>query len=259
MSTQREKVIEAVRCENGELGRVVGQSLRKLREQSGMTQIQLADKLGIGQASISKMERRGDVQLSTLKKYVNALGASLSIEATFPPSASVHRAFENERYDEHQLVLPLFNDELFQPKRDVVLSIKPQYSTKIMEGEKTVELRRRFPLSAPKGAIAYIYSTTPVMAIVGTAEISEIYKLPINTIWKTYKKSAFIEKSTFQKYFHGLEEGFAIELANVKSLPRQLSLNELRNRFGFIPPQSFLYAKPELRKAVLDEYIKLPD
>ena len=52
------------------------------------------------------------------------------------------------------------------------MSIRPKYSGRIMAGEKTVELRRRFPASAPKGTIAYIYSTSPERAMVGVADIA---------------------------------------------------------------------------------------
>ena len=61
------------------------------------------------------------------------------------------------------------DDEPSKHQRDVVLSIKPVYSEKILNGSKTVKLRRRFPVSAPNGTLAYIYSTSPVKAISRTA------------------------------------------------------------------------------------------
>lgn len=56
-------------------------SLRKARQQ---TQAELADKLGIDQASVSAIENRSDLLLSTLTKYVRALGGDVEIRAVFP-------------------------------------------------------------------------------------------------------------------------------------------------------------------------------
>ncbi|MFZ1988769.1 MAG: helix-turn-helix domain-containing protein [Alphaproteobacteria bacterium] len=239
-------------------GRVVGESLRALRELACLTQAQMADRLNVRQAAISKIEHRGDVQISSLQRYVEALGAELRIEAMFSNAEAIglrpDGLFDGETADEDQLVFPLFGDEVFRPKRDVVLSIRPQYSQKIFCGEKTIELRRRFPISAPPGTVVYIYSTSPVRAMVGSAEIVSVRKLPIAHIWKKYGKSASITKTEFNSYFSGVREGFALKFANARPFVRELDLSELRQRFGFEPPQSFLYATPILRRALRNEY-----
>lgn len=265
MGSQRDftnRVIKAVRVGTGDAGRVVGQSLRDLREILGLTQVEMARRLRVGQAAISKIEKRGDVQISSLAKYVNALGAKLNIAAVFPAgvSATEHLKdlFDDDAHDDGQLCFSIFGDDLFRPHRDVVLSIRPEYSRRIIEGKKTVELRRRFPLSAPKGTLAYIYSTSPDQALVGRAEIADVVKVPVPEIWRKYSDSAFIEKSDFNEYFRGLQEGFVLKFKNAQPLPRQLNLAELRERFGFEPPQSFLYAKPLLRVALQDEYSNVP-
>lgn len=49
-----------------------------------MTQTQLAEKLGLKQASVSGMERRSDIQMSTLKRVIEALGGRLELSAIFP-------------------------------------------------------------------------------------------------------------------------------------------------------------------------------
>lgn len=57
--------------------------LSRVREQRGMTQQQLATALGMKQASVSGIERREDIQLSTLRKYVEALGGSIEVFLQF--------------------------------------------------------------------------------------------------------------------------------------------------------------------------------
>ena len=57
------------------------QELRQAREQS---QEALAKALGGSQASVSKMERRADMYVSTLRNYIEAMGGELEIIASFP-------------------------------------------------------------------------------------------------------------------------------------------------------------------------------
>lgn len=263
MSKLKGRIVDATRVQDTDLGRVIGKSLRSLREVAGVTQIELAARLDVGQAAISKIEHRGDVQISSLRKYVEALGATLRIGAEFSREAgrglNFASVFDSETQTDDQLVFPIFEDELFRPARDVVLSVRPQYSEKIFSGKKKIELRRRFPVSAPRGTLAYIYSTSPVRAMVGSAEIENVWKLPILEIWKKYGSQAQIEKPDFDKYFSGINMGFAIKLKGAHRFTRPLELSELRNRFGFEPPQSFLYADPLLRTALKNEYSVVPD
>ena len=59
--------------------------LRELREQAKLTQQAMAQELHVSQNSVSKLER-GNIdhtQKRTLKKYVETLGGSLKVEATF--------------------------------------------------------------------------------------------------------------------------------------------------------------------------------
>lgn len=252
------KIVDVVPASEAEMERSVGEALKRLRKLSGLTKLEMAKRLEIGQAAISKIEGKGDIQVSTIQKFVEALGAQLRIDAAFPENSQlalhIRDTFDIECGDENQLILPIFGDDPFRPQRDVVLSIRPKYSEKIIEGLKTVELRRRFPVSAPKGTIAYIYSTSPVRAMVGMAEISDVLKLPVAKIWKMFSDTAFIEKADFDKYFEGVEDGYALKFKNVKAFSDPLPLSELRTRFGFEPPQSFLYAKHDLRKALKDEH-----
>lgn len=57
------------------------QELRRAREQ---TQVKVAKTLGITQDSVSRLEQRSDLLLSTLRSYVEALGGNLSLIAEFP-------------------------------------------------------------------------------------------------------------------------------------------------------------------------------
>lgn len=64
-------------------------SLAELRRARAMTQDQLAADLHVGQASIAKLERRADMYLSTLRRFVEAMGGELEIVARFPDQPHV--------------------------------------------------------------------------------------------------------------------------------------------------------------------------
>jgi transcriptional regulator with XRE-family HTH domain len=59
-------------------------TLQELRRARKLTQVRMAKALGIGQDGVSKLEKRSDLLLSTLRKTVEAMGGSLSLIAEFP-------------------------------------------------------------------------------------------------------------------------------------------------------------------------------
>jgi DNA-binding XRE family transcriptional regulator len=59
-------------------------SLQDLRKALGFTQVALAKKLNVGQDTVSRVETRADLLLSTLSGYVQAMGGELKLVAEFP-------------------------------------------------------------------------------------------------------------------------------------------------------------------------------
>jgi transcriptional regulator with XRE-family HTH domain len=64
-------------------------SLRDLRKARRLTQARIAKRLGITQDSVSRLEQRSDLLLSTLRKTVKAMGGDIRIVAEFPDRAPV--------------------------------------------------------------------------------------------------------------------------------------------------------------------------
>ena len=58
--------------------------LDKMRKARSMTQTAVAERLDVDQGSVSKLEGRTDMYLSTLREYVEALGGTLELRADFP-------------------------------------------------------------------------------------------------------------------------------------------------------------------------------
>ena len=79
LSPQRRARIEARKIELRE-----DMALHELRKALGQSQEALAAKLDVNQPAITKMERRSDIRISSLKRMIEAMGGSLEIKAHFP-------------------------------------------------------------------------------------------------------------------------------------------------------------------------------
>ena len=64
-------------------------ALDELRNAKQLTQADMAEVLGVPQSSISRIEQRADMYLSTLRNYVQAMGGVLQIQAVFPEGGTV--------------------------------------------------------------------------------------------------------------------------------------------------------------------------
>jgi DNA-binding transcriptional regulator YiaG len=58
--------------------------LQELRHAKELSQVKLAEALHVNQAAISKLERRTDMYISTLRAYIKAMGGDLEVIARFP-------------------------------------------------------------------------------------------------------------------------------------------------------------------------------
>ena len=63
---------------------LVEMQLQEIRKTRQVTQVEVAKSMNVEQASISKLERREDMYVSTLREYVKALGGELKMVASFP-------------------------------------------------------------------------------------------------------------------------------------------------------------------------------
>jgi transcriptional regulator with XRE-family HTH domain len=72
--------------------------LSELRQLAGKSQQQLAAALGIKQPSLSKLENQDDMQISTLRRIVQALGGELEVIAKFPKGAVKIDQFDQTKH-----------------------------------------------------------------------------------------------------------------------------------------------------------------
>ena len=72
-------------------------SLEQLRAARELTQANLADILHVNQAAVSKMERRTDMYVATLSRFIEAMGGTLEIRANFPDGPVLITQFSDTR------------------------------------------------------------------------------------------------------------------------------------------------------------------
>ena len=68
--------------------------LQELRKARSITQIEVARSMSVEQAAISRLERREDMYVSTLRDYIRALGGELKLVASFPDADIQVHPFE---------------------------------------------------------------------------------------------------------------------------------------------------------------------
>ena len=68
--------------------------LQDIRKSRNVTQVELAHLLNVEQATISKLENREDMYVSTLREYIRALGGELQLVAKFPDAEIKVHNFE---------------------------------------------------------------------------------------------------------------------------------------------------------------------
>jgi len=124
----------------------------------------------------------------------------------------------------------------------VILSIKPEFAEKILDGTKRFEFRKA-SFSARDVKTVVIYATKPIGKVVGEFDIDSVLVGDPKEIWGKTKNFAGINKRFFDEYFQDRTTAVAIAVGEVRRFEVPLDLND----FGtdIYPPQSFRYLPAE--------------
>lgn len=133
-----------------------------------------------------------------------------------------------------------FHFPIESPLNGIMMSIQPYFSDKIMNGEKVVEIRRKFNKKWENHTVA-IYSSSPVKKLVGYAKIQGINEDRPEIIWSKYSTHLGCTKLMYDNYTKGLDKVFAISLSNISKLTTPVSLDYLTDSIErkIYPPQSY--------------------
>jgi transcriptional regulator with XRE-family HTH domain len=69
-------------------------ALYQVREARSLTQVNLAKVLNVNQGAVSRMEKRTDMYVSTLRNFIQAMGGQLQVKAVFPEGEVEIEQFE---------------------------------------------------------------------------------------------------------------------------------------------------------------------
>lgn len=119
---------------------------------------------------------------------------------------------------------------------NMLISINPEYVENIFNGTKRYEYRKiKCKQDIDK---IIIYSTYPIMKVVGEAKVEKILEDSPDNIWKETKKYSGVDLQFYQKYFNGKTKAIAYKLTNIKKYknPKDLSSYGVK-----VAPQSFVY------------------
>lgn len=125
-------------------------------------------------------------------------------------------------------------------ERALLLSVRPKYIRSILDGTKTIELRRS-RIHASEGALVILYSTSPTRSVVATATLDRIIESDPKDLWPVVDGYAGVTRGEYDEYFRGASRAFGLRLKNVKRLSSPLTLVQMRDLTGLEPAQSFRY------------------
>jgi len=119
----------------------------------------------------------------------------------------------------------------------VLLSIKPEFASKIFDGSKGYEYRRTIFRRNDIGIVA-VYASHPIRKVIGEFEIEDILCEAPLVLWRKTADKAGITLEEFLKYFANREKGYAIRVGKARTYCRPVPLTDLMVSTA---PQSFMY------------------
>lgn len=117
----------------------------------------------------------------------------------------------------------------------ILLSIKPEFVEKILDGTKRYEFRKRLAKDVAK---IVVYSTAPIKLVVAEVDVIGTIECPKQELWDITHEYAGIDRTRFYEYFSDCKNACAYVLGNVVQYDTPKSLDE----YGLsLAPQSFIY------------------
>lgn len=122
----------------------------------------------------------------------------------------------------------------------VLLTIRATYAKAIMNGSKTVEVRRRFS-NRWVGRRVAVYAASPISGLLGEAKIERSREGTPAAVWELFSGRLACSRSAFLEYTRGCEKVTALELTEVRQYDRTATLEDMSQMVGarLQPPQSY--------------------
>lgn len=126
---------------------------------------------------------------------------------------------------------------------DVLISIKPEYVDRILNGEKKFEFRKAI-FKSRRVEKVFIYASHPVQRIVASFELDKVITGDPREVWNHCRQYAGVSEKAYFEYFLDRDVAFSIKIKNLKKFKTPLRPTE--HIPGFRPPQSYMYVDKKL-------------
>ena len=134
----------------------------------------------------------------------------------------------------------------------VLLSVQPRFASALLDGSKTVELRRRRARIAD-GALCLLYATSPTCALVGAIRIATTDAASQDTLWSRYATVMGLTRHEYDAYLAGATRPCAILVSAATVFTQPVTLSELRRRYqAFVAPQSYRFLREREARSLLN-------
>lgn len=127
------------------------------------------------------------------------------------------------------------------PDLGVLLSVHPRFASALLDGSKTVEVRRRRAHIADD-TVCLLYASSPTCALVGALRVATTDIGSAETLWSRYGHAMGLTRQEYVTYLDGAAQPCAIIVAATAVFSQPVRLPELRQRSrAFVAPQSYRF------------------
>ena len=126
----------------------------------------------------------------------------------------------------------------------MIMSIHPRHIQRILQGEKTVELRKTRP-AVEAGQPAALYATAPTSAVVATCVIDRVVVGIPGQLRSALLGPARVTAQEYDAYLSGSPQAVALYLRNVSVLNEPITLDHIRQSQAWHPPQTWHFLHPD--------------
>lgn len=136
--------------------------------------------------------------------------------------------------------------------RTALLSVRPRFAEALLDGSKTVEIRRRRAHIA-SGALCLVYASSPVRALVGAIRVRETDTDTPDALWRRWGTQTGLDRDEYDAYLRDSMQACAIVVAAAARFDGPVALPELRRRQReFVTPQSYRFLRKNELSSLLN-------
>jgi predicted transcriptional regulator len=136
--------------------------------------------------------------------------------------------------------------------RIALLSVRPRFAEALLDGSKTVEIRRRRAHIA-SGSVCLLYASSPVRALVGAIHVQATDTDTPDALWRRWGDETGLERNEYDAYLVGSARPCAIVVGAATRFAGPVTLPELRRRqHAFVTPQSYRFLREDELSSLLN-------